>query len=213
MADPDPDVSTFALTPAEAFITGVQWEPPVLRLRRATSRSFFLAWGVVVYGGISAVTVFLAVRRTPWWLIVAVPFLVLLLGQMLGYRLAVTARPDGMAVQGRVRRRTVAWAEVADIDLDEITVRPVDRKQGLRGALLDLKLYGATGTAVPVVRLDDGSELRLWGLGTNTGPLSVLPEGPSPVEVKATLLARYQGLVTGREPTYRFTPRSQASGS
>ena len=213
MADPDRDLSAFALTPAETFTTGVRWDPPILRVRRAASRSILLAWAGVVYGGIFVLGVWAAVRQSPWWLVVAVPFLAMLVGEMLGYRLAVTARPDGLTVQGRVRSRTVDWAQVACVALDEMTVRPVAKKQGLRGALLDLKLYSVSGTAVPVVGLEDGSELRLWGLVTNTGPLSLLPDGPTPVEVKATLLARYHGLVTGREPTYRFTPRSTASGS
>jgi hypothetical protein len=166
----------------------------------------------VVYGGIVVVSAWASVRQSPSWFIITVPFLAMLVGEMLGYRLAVTARPDGLTVQGRVRSRTVEWTKVAFVALDEMTVRPVAKKQGLRGALLDLKLCSASGTAVPVVGLEDGSELRLWGLVTNTGPLSLLPDGPTPVEVKATLLARYHALVAGCEPTYRFTPRSMSSG-
>jgi hypothetical protein len=203
MSEPDAELLAFDLSPSEAFVTGVHWERPILVMRRGAAGAFAIGWGSLLWAAMLAMAT-VGVVRGPSVLtgVLVVGAGIGLVVMLLGIRMKVVAQPAAVTVQGRLRRRIVPWGQVVRVDVDAMTVRPQGSPDRRRSALVDLKLYFGTGSSVPVLRLDDGDDVCLWGLTGPSGPFGLSGPGPAPVETKAALLARYHGLVRAIAPTY-----------
>jgi len=58
------------------------------------------------------------------------------------------------------------------------------------------------GQSTPVVELTDGSSAPLWVLSSTIRGHGFSMDGATPAEIRAGILARYLGAVSGRPPTY-----------
>jgi hypothetical protein len=149
------------------------------------------------------VVLVVASSRGPVWLtvlgclgaVIAVGAGVFVAGAFLTSR--VVATTDGLAVRDRWRRATWRWDEIKGFTVRESTPGELRTSPAL---LLSWQPF--PGQSTPVVELTDGSSAPLWVLSSTIRGHGFSMDGATPAEIRAGLLARYQGAVSGRPPTY-----------
>jgi hypothetical protein len=187
-------------------MAGTELEDGVLVLRPTAPRRVESVVGVLSTVVVGVFVVVISWRGPTWLTVLGCLVAVTVVGAGLAVAGAfvtsrVVANTEGLSVRDRWRKVSWRWDEI-----DSFTVSDSTSPRIRTSPALLLSWQPLPGQSTPVVRLVDGTSEPLWVLSSTKRGQGFSMAGATPAEIRAGILARYQGAVVGHPPTYEPPP-------